>query len=54
MGNGMCAPMTSGSSSSSSSGAPTCTPGPTGAGEACFSDGDCASCVCDTQTTTCH
>lgn len=52
---GMCPPMTSGSgSSSSSTGGPTCTPGPTGSGQACLSDGDCASCVCNPQTMTCN
>lgn len=55
---GMCPPMGTGSSSSSSSasstGGPTCTPGPTGSGQACISDGDCASCVCDPQTMTCN
>ena len=41
-------------SSSSSSGATTsCTPGSSGPGETCFSDGDCTSCVCNTQTMTC-
>lgn len=41
------------SGSSSSSGAPPCTPGSFGAGDPCFSDGDCASCSCDAQTQTC-
>jgi hypothetical protein len=48
----MCGPPGGGSTSSSSSGG-GCTPGPTGSGEPCFSDGDCASCICDPETMTC-
>jgi hypothetical protein len=48
----LCACPTQGSTSSSSGG-PSCTPGPTGSGQPCFSDGDCASCGCDPQTMTC-
>jgi hypothetical protein len=36
-----------------SGGTPHCTPGSTGSGEACFSNGDCASCVCNPQSMTC-
>lgn len=52
MGSAMCPPDTSSSSSGAGAG-PSCTSGPTGSGEACFSDGDCASCTCNTQTMTC-
>ena len=52
MAGGMCPPMTTGSSSSS--GAPSCTPGPMVSGQSCFSDGDCASCVCNMQIMTCN
>jgi hypothetical protein len=31
-----------------------CTPGTFGPGESCFSDGDCTSCSCNTQTMTCN
>jgi hypothetical protein len=42
-----------GSSSSSGSAGTACTPGTFGPGESCFSDGDCTSCACNTQTMTC-
>lgn len=32
---------------------PPCTPGPVASGQACFGDGDCASCHCDAWTMTC-
>lgn len=49
----MCGGSTSIGSSSGGGAGPSCTPGPTGSGEPCFSDGDCASCLCNTQTMTC-
>jgi hypothetical protein len=39
---------------SGSSGGPSCTPGSFGPGDTCFSDGDCASCMCNLQTMTCN
>ena len=42
-----------GSTSSAGYGAPSCTPGPNGATEACLIDDDCASCSCNVQTQTC-
>jgi hypothetical protein len=42
-----------GASASSSGSTSTCTPGSSGPGESCFSDGDCTSCECDPQTMTC-
>lgn len=55
-GSGMCGSTSSSSGSGGGGGgggAPTCTPGPMGPGENCFSDADCGSCSCDAQTMTC-
>jgi hypothetical protein len=51
VGSTMCPEATSGAGGGPP--APLCTPGPTGSGEPCFSDGDCASCICSMQTMTC-
>jgi hypothetical protein len=54
MSSGMCSGSSTSSSSSSSSGGTTaCTPGMTGPGEPCFSDGDCTTCRCNPQTMAC-
>jgi hypothetical protein len=56
MASGMCPGSSSSSSGAgtSSSGGPTCTPGSYGPGESCFSDADCSSCICNTQSMACE
>jgi len=51
----MCGSSSSSSSSSGGGGGPPpCIPGPRGPTEMCFSDSDCASCVCDIQAQICN
>jgi hypothetical protein len=50
---GLCMDQTGTGGGSGGGGAPSCTPGSGLAGASCFSDGDCESCTCDTQTMLC-
>jgi hypothetical protein len=54
MGPVMCPTMGTGGGTTTTGTGTGCTPGSFASGDACSSDGDCASCSCNTQTMTCN